>query len=554
MDRGRGRGCGRGRGGRNPQTNLSPSAASAGGGHTPLPYRNTGPRGSSSGSKDKLVYVAKNQARPSSFEPKTGTSEQVKSLIHPDMPPQENSPPLFSPPSCSALSHKGTQIAQSTTNVTDDSVKSNELNISCQDLDISPPSINGDKVRPSPSKGPKLLASDRKPVNSSGSKVKLVYVSKNQARPSSFEPKTGTLEKVESLIHPDMPPQKNSPPLFSPPSCSALSHKGTQIAHSTTNVTDDSVKSNDLNISCQDLDISPHSINGDKVCPSPSKGPKPLSSDRKPVNSEPSSVSGAFDICPPKATPLNLQPSLFARNRERRDEKKRSLESEGEVLRSGMVLLKNYISLDEQVKIVKQCHRLGLGPGGFYQPGYRDGAKLHLNMMCLGKNWDPESSQYGDTRPTDGAKPPLIPKEFYQLVEKAIKDSQAHVCKEEKAANTEDFLPGMKPDICLVNFYSTNGRLGLHQDRDESSQSIKKGLPVVSFSIGDSAEFLYSDERDVDGAKKVTLKSGDVLVFGGKSRQVFHGVASIAKDTAPKTLLKETNLRQGRLNLTFRQY
>lgn len=112
---------------------------------------------------------------------------------------------------------------------------------------------------------------------------------------------------------------------------------------------------------------------------------------------------------------------------------------------------------------MKRCRDLGLGPGGFYQPGYRDGGKLHLIMMCLGKNWDPETSKYGDHRPTDGAKPPIIPVEFYQLVKKAIEDSHSLIQSEKGVANAEKLLPWMTPDICLVNFYSGNGRLGLHQ-------------------------------------------------------------------------------------------
>lgn len=92
------------------------------------------------------------------------------------------------------------------------------------------------------------------------------------------------------------------------------------------------------------------------------------------------------------------------------------------------------------------------------------------------------------------------------------------------------------------------------QDKDESEESRRKGLPVVSFSIGDTADFLYGDEKDVDEAQKVVLESGDVLIFGGKSRNVFHGVTAIHATTAPTLLLEETNLRPGRLNLTFRQY
>jgi alkylated DNA repair dioxygenase AlkB len=79
-------------------------------------------------------------------------------------------------------------------------------------------------------------------------------------------------------------------------------------------------------------------------------------------------------------------------------------------------------------------------------------------------------------------------------------------------------------------------------------------LPVVSFSVGDSAEFLYGDQRDVNKADKVVLESGDVLIFGGKSRHLFHGVTSVIPNSAPKALIEETRLRPGRLNLTFRQY
>ncbi|KAG6643524.1 hypothetical protein CIPAW_09G217500 [Carya illinoinensis] len=224
------------------------------------------------------------------------------------------------------------------------------------------------------------------------------------------------------------------------------------------------------------------------------------------------------------------------------------------VLRPGMVLLKQYITHKEQVEIVKKCRYLGIGPGRFYQPGYQNGAKLHLQMMCLGMNWDPMSRKYDDTRPVDGIEPPCIPREFSLLVKRAIQDAHALVKKQYHVSNVEDILPLTSPDICIVNFYTTSGRLGLHQDRDESRESLRKGLPVVSLSLGDSAEFLYGDQRNVDNAERIFLESGDVLFFGGKSRHIFHGVSSIIPKSAPKALLEETRLRPGRLNLTFRQF
>ncbi|KAK7838087.1 uncharacterized protein LOC112013105 [Quercus suber] len=298
------------------------------------------------------------------------------------------------------------------------------------------------------------------------------------------------------------------------------------------------------------------SVSAGKYEPSSSKDPKNSAGHKNLEHSEHSAMLDSFDLCPTKSEKtVILKPPLHVQNRERRNEIKSSLEGQnGFVLRAGLVLLKSYISFSDQVKIVKKCRDLGLGPGGFYQPGYRDGAKLRLKMMCLGKNWDPETGNYGDHRPVDEAKPPAIPAEFYQLVKKSIEDSHSLIQKNSKSSNVESILPWMSPNICLVNYYSENGRLGLHQDRDESQESLANGLPVVSFSIGDKADFLYGDQRDVDKADKVVLESGDVLIFGGKSRHIFHGVTAIHPNSAPKSLLEETKLRPGRLNLTFRQY
>ncbi|XP_068653002.1 DNA N(6)-methyladenine demethylase ALKBH1D-like [Aristolochia californica] len=261
-----------------------------------------------------------------------------------------------------------------------------------------------------------------------------------------------------------------------------------------------------------------------------------------------------FDICRAvKKGPVKLNSALFKKNRERRNELAKDCTQIE--LKPGMVLLKAFISHANQVEIVKRCQTLGTGLGGFYQPGYRDGPKLHLWMMCLGKDWDPETRLYTDIRSIDRVKPPSIPDILRTLVDEAIQASHAYLkAQNPKIHSVEEILPRMSPDLCIVNFYTESGKLGLHQDRDESRESIEKALPVVSFSIGDSADFLYSEKRDADNADKVVLESGDVLIFGGKSRLIFHGVPRIHPNTAPEQLLEETNLRPGRLNLTFRQF
>ncbi|PWA41644.1 alkylated DNA repair protein AlkB [Artemisia annua] len=263
-----------------------------------------------------------------------------------------------------------------------------------------------------------------------------------------------------------------------------------------------------------------------------------------------------YDICYKSASKaVKLKPSLAVINREKRNQLNRSKQGQNIImLRPGMVLMKGYISLNDQVSIVKKCRELGLSDGGFYQPAYREGTKLHLKMMCLGKNWDPQTKLYSDTRPSDNAKPPAIPDTFSDMVKKAIRDSNAYLEEKNPNAYAGQLIPSLSPDICIVNFYTESGKLGLHQDKDESPKTLKQGLPVVSFSIGDSAEFLYGDDRDIDTADKVILESGDVLIFGGKSRLVFHGVTSILPKTAPISLQEATDMIPGRLNLTFRRY
>ena len=91
--------------------------------------------------------------------------------------------------------------------------------------------------------------------------------------------------------------------------------------------------------------------------------------------------------------------------------------------------------------------------------------------------------------------------------------------------------------------------MGLHQDKDESAESIAAGCPVVSFSIGDTRASCSAVYAGRIRWRNSTLASGDVFVFGGESRLRYHGVTRILPGTAPPGLPFE-----GRLNLTFRRF
>ena len=87
----------------------------------------------------------------------------------------------------------------------------------------------------------------------------------------------------------------------------------------------------------------------------------------------------------------------------------------------------------------------------------------------------------------------------------------------------------MRPDICIVNWYRTGSRMGLHKDKDESDASLSSGAPVVSISLGDTGKFLFGGLRRRDPVETILLKSGDAFVFGGPARLNYHGVARILR-------------------------
>lgn len=99
------------------------------------------------------------------------------------------------------------------------------------------------------------------------------------------------------------------------------------------------------------------------------------------------------------------------------------------------------------------------------------------------------------------------------------------------------------PDSCLINFYSENAKMGLHQDRDEDDVH----APVVSMSLGDDARFRLGGLVRGGKTQSVRLQSGDAFVLSGEGRFAFHGIDRIY--AAASTLLP----KGGRINLTMRR-
>jgi alkylated DNA repair protein (DNA oxidative demethylase) len=207
---------------------------------------------------------------------------------------------------------------------------------------------------------------------------------------------------------------------------------------------------------------------------------------------------------------------------------------ESVAIADGAVWLKHWLTVDEQRVVVEQCLAIMNGPVGGYVPTVRGGGKMHVRMVCLGRHWNALTYKYEPTRADYDDAPVLpVPEAWAQLASRAA----AH------AGFT------FVPDLCIMNWYDAEGRMGLHQDKDEGRESIDAGLPVVSFSLGDTARFLFGGLKRRDPIQSLLLESGDAFVFGGAARLRYHGVSRIIPGTAPRELGLE-----GRFNLTFRRY
>jgi DNA oxidative demethylase len=193
-----------------------------------------------------------------------------------------------------------------------------------------------------------------------------------------------------------------------------------------------------------------------------------------------------------------------------------------------------HLPLEAQRQVRDLSFSLMDGDAPAYVPIVRGGGRMHVRMLCLGRHWNGKTYRYEPTRTDfDGLPAPPLPPLFRDLAREVA-----------SAAGM-----ALDADLCIVNYYDADGRMGLHQDKDESAESIAAGVPVVSISIGDTARFLFGGLKRKDPVEAIPLVSGDAFVFGGPARLRYHGVSRILAGTAPASLEMT-----GRLNLTFRRF
>jgi DNA alkylation damage repair protein AlkB len=202
-------------------------------------------------------------------------------------------------------------------------------------------------------------------------------------------------------------------------------------------------------------------------------------------------------------------------------------------LEAGLFLFQHRLSATVQRDLWSSCMALAHGPVPMYTPTVRGGRKMSVGMLCLGRHWNGLTYAYEERRSDyDNLPAPPIPDAFRDLAIAAAREAGF----------------AMSPDVCIMNYYTTEARMGVHQDKDERPETIARGVPIVSVTLGDAARFVIGGLARREPTRPIVLRSGDVLVMGGPSRLRFHGVTRILPGTAPE------GTGPGRFNLTFREW
>jgi alkylated DNA repair protein (DNA oxidative demethylase) len=191
---------------------------------------------------------------------------------------------------------------------------------------------------------------------------------------------------------------------------------------------------------------------------------------------------------------------------------------------AGFRIYPGYLDKGAQSDLVQDL-RAVIRAAPLVQPVTPGGRKMSVRMTAAGPfGWVSDRTGYGYSKhqPT-GAEWPGIPPSVLAIWQDLSE------------------CPRM-PECCLVNWYAEGARMGLHRDADEADVT----CPVVSVSLGDDGLFRMGGSARGGPTQSIWLRSGDVVVMGGRARLAFHGVDRIRFGTS--TLLP----RGGRINLTLR--
>lgn len=199
-----------------------------------------------------------------------------------------------------------------------------------------------------------------------------------------------------------------------------------------------------------------------------------------------------------------------------------------EKLAAGAMLLRGFAKV-AATEILNAMQEI-LGAAPFRHMKTPSGHSMSVGMTnCGSYGWVTDSNgyRYSPVDPESGKSWPGMPDLFLRLAGDAARE-----------AGFPDFVP----DACLINRYVPGAKMSLHQDKDE----LDLLAPIVSVSLGLPAIFMFGGLKRSDPVQKISLMQGDVVVWGGPARLLYHGVSPVKVGRHPAT-------GECRINLTFRK-
>ncbi len=199
-----------------------------------------------------------------------------------------------------------------------------------------------------------------------------------------------------------------------------------------------------------------------------------------------------------------------------------------QVLPRGVHFIPGYLDRQAQEVLVADVRAVVEAAPLFRPQMPRTGMEMSVRMTnCGSLGWVSDKDRgyrYQQTHPVSGRPWPPMPQSLLNIWEELASFSAP-------------------AEACLVNFYDSSAKMGLHQDRDEEEMA----APVVSISLGDTCLFRVGGRRREERTVSFKLASGDAVILSGEARLAFHGVDRIYPDSS--SLLKNG----GRINLTLRR-
>lgn len=199
-----------------------------------------------------------------------------------------------------------------------------------------------------------------------------------------------------------------------------------------------------------------------------------------------------------------------------------------EPLEEGALVLRGFVE-DLAPELLRDVERIA-AVAPFRHLTVPGGYTMSVGMTNCGRvGWvsDRTGYRYDPRDPGTGLPWPEMPERFVSVARRAA---------------AEAGFAEYDPDACLINRYTAGSKLGLHQDRDENDRY----APIVSVSLGLPATFLWGGQKRRDPVRRIRVENGDVVVWGGPARFVYHGVSPLKAGEHPLT-------GASRVNLTFRK-